>query len=145
MRTHIPYLLAVASTVATRRADERLNHYDLTVRQYGLLAQLSHEPGLTMADLARQLGIARQSVHRLVDELVEADHVRRRPGADDRSRRLELADTARYMLTRIGGPLARVEADLLGDLDPDEVETLRELLQRVLAHATDDEAWLPAR
>ncbi|MGW7444332.1 MarR family winged helix-turn-helix transcriptional regulator [Kitasatospora sp. NPDC054795] len=145
MRTHIPYLLAVASTVATRRVDERLHHYDLTVRQYGLLTQLSQEPGLTMADLARQLGIARQSVHRLVDELVEADHVRRRPGADDRSRRLELTDTARYMLTRIDGPLARVEADLLGDLDPDEVETLRELLQRVLAHATDDEAWLPAR
>ncbi|MGW3073427.1 MarR family winged helix-turn-helix transcriptional regulator [Kitasatospora sp. NPDC001132] len=145
MRTHIPYLLAVASTVATRRVDERLHHYDLTTRQYGLLTQLSHEPGLTMADLARQLGIARQSVHRLVDELVEADHVRRRPGADDRSRRLELTDTARYMLTRIDGPLARVEADLLGDLDPDEVETLRELLQRVLAHATDDEAWLPAR
>ncbi|MEU3568229.1 MarR family transcriptional regulator [Kitasatospora sp. NPDC036755] len=145
MRTHIPYLLAVASTVATRRVDERLHDYDLTVRQYGLLIQLSHEPGLTMADLARQLGIARQSVHRLVGELVEADHVRRRPGADDRSRRLELTDTARYMLTRIDGPLARVEADLLGDLDPDEIETLRELLQRVLAHATDDEAWLPAR
>ncbi|MFE4396909.1 MULTISPECIES: MarR family winged helix-turn-helix transcriptional regulator [Streptomycetaceae] len=145
MRAHIPYLLAVASTVATRRVDEHLHHYDLTIRQHGLLTQLSHEPGLTMADLARQLGIARQSVHRLVDELVEADHVRRRPGADDRSRRLELTDTARYMLTRIDGPLTRVEADLLGDLDPDEVETLRELLQRVLAHATDDEAWLPAQ
>ncbi|MFE7528330.1 MarR family winged helix-turn-helix transcriptional regulator [Kitasatospora sp. NPDC057542] len=145
MRTHIPYLLAAASTVATRRADQRLRDYDLTLRQYGLLVQLFLEPGLTMADLARQLGIARQSVHRLVDELVEADHVRRRPGADDRSRRLELTDTAHYMLTRIDGPLERVEAELLGDLGPDEVETLRGLLQRVLAHATDDEAWLPSR
>ncbi|MFJ9442350.1 MarR family winged helix-turn-helix transcriptional regulator [Kitasatospora sp. NPDC101235] len=145
MRTHIPYLLAAASTVATHRADGRLHDYALTLRQYGLLVQLSLEPGLTMADLARQLGIARQSVHRLVNELVEADHVRRRPGADDRSRRLELTDTARYLLTRIDGPLDRVEAELLGDLDPDEVETLRRLLQRVLAHATDDEAWLPAR
>ncbi|GAA3160004.1 MULTISPECIES: MarR family winged helix-turn-helix transcriptional regulator [Streptomyces] len=145
MRTHIPYLLAVASTVATRRVDERLAAYDLTVRQYGLLAQLSVEPELTMADLARQLGIARQSVHQLVNELVEAGHVRRRPGADDRSRRLEITDTAHYLLSRIDGPLEQTEAELLGALAPDEAESLRGLLQRVLAHATDDEAWLPVR
>jgi DNA-binding MarR family transcriptional regulator len=145
LRTHIPYLLAVASTVVTRRVDERLHDYDLTVRQYGLLVQLSLEPELTMADLARQLGIARQSVHQLVNELVEAGHVRRRPGADDRSRRLEITDTARYLLTRIDGPLERVETELLGDLTAQEAETLRRLLQRVLAHTTDDEAWLPGR
>ncbi|MCQ6556757.1 MarR family transcriptional regulator [Streptomyces sp. C10-9-1] len=145
MRTHIPYLLAVTSTVAARRVDERLTGYDLTVRQYGLLVQLSIEPELTMAELARQLGIARQSVHQLVNELVEAGHVRRRPGADDRSRRLEITDTAQYLLTRIDGPLERVEAELLGDLSAEEAETLRRLLQRVLAHATDDESWLPAR
>ncbi|MDX2297272.1 MULTISPECIES: MarR family winged helix-turn-helix transcriptional regulator [Streptomyces] len=135
----------MASTVATRRVDERLADYDLTVRQYGLLAQLSLEPELTMSELARQLGIARQSVHQLVNDLVESGHVRRRPGADDRSRRLEITDTAQYLLTRIDGPLERVEAELLGDLAPEEAETLRGLLQRVLAHATDDEAWLPAR
>ncbi|NEA16190.1 winged helix-turn-helix transcriptional regulator [Streptomyces halstedii] len=145
LRTHVPYLLAVASTVATRRVDERLAAYGLTVRQYGLLAQLSLEPELTMAELARQLGIARQSVHQLVSELVRAGHVRRRPGADDRSRRLEITDTAHYLLTRIDGPLERAETELLGALAPDEAETLRSLLQRVLAHATDDEAWLPAR
>ncbi|MEU3050104.1 MarR family transcriptional regulator [Streptomyces sp. NPDC006984] len=144
MRTHIPYLLAVTSTVATRRADERLVDYDLTVRQSGLLILLSLEPELTMAELARQLGVARQSVHQLVDELVEAGHLRRRPGADDRSRRLEITDTAQYLLPRIDGPLERVESELLADLTPGEVETLRRLLQRVLAHATDDEAWLPA-
>ncbi|MFD5269386.1 MarR family winged helix-turn-helix transcriptional regulator [Streptomyces sp. NPDC058335] len=70
MRTHVPYLLAVASTVVTRRVDERLYGHDLTVRQYGLLAQLSAEPELAMAELARQLGIARQPVHQLVNELV---------------------------------------------------------------------------
>ncbi|MGW5942630.1 MarR family winged helix-turn-helix transcriptional regulator [Streptomyces celluloflavus] len=135
----------MASTVASRRMDKRLATYDLTVRQYGLLAQLSLEPELTMAELARQLGIARQSVHQLVNELVEVGHVRRRPGADDRSRRLEITDTAHYLLTRIDGPLERAEAELLGDLAPDEAETLRGLLQRVLAHATDDETWLPTR
>ncbi|WP_199831627.1 MULTISPECIES: MarR family winged helix-turn-helix transcriptional regulator [Streptomyces] len=135
----------MASTVATHRVDERLAAYDLTVRQYGLLTMLSLEPELTMAELARQLGIARQSVHQLINDLVEAGHVRRRPGADDRSRRLEITDTAQYLLTRIAGPLGRVEAELLGDLAPEEAEALRGLLQRVVAHITDDEAWLPVR
>jgi hypothetical protein len=38
-----------------------------------------------------------------------------------------------------------VEAELLGGLSPDEADILRRLLQRVPAHATDDEAWLPGR
>ncbi|MFD5269385.1 hypothetical protein [Streptomyces sp. NPDC058335] len=71
--------------------------------------------------------------------------MRRRSGADDRSRRLEITDPARYLLTRIDGPLERVEAELLGDLTAEEAEALRGLLQRVGAHATDDEAWLPGR
>ncbi|MEU6934753.1 hypothetical protein [Streptomyces sp. NPDC046374] len=43
------------------------------------------------------------------------------------------------------GPRQGGETELLGGLDADEAEALRELLQRVLAHATDDEAWLPDR
>jgi hypothetical protein len=40
--------------------------------------------------------------------------------------------------------LLRAEAALFDSLAPDEVETLRRLLQRQLADATDDETWLPA-
>ncbi|MEU7564056.1 hypothetical protein [Streptomyces eurythermus] len=58
---------------------------------------------------------------------------------------LVITDTARYLLTRIDRPLERAEAELLGELAPDEAETLRSLLQRILAHATDDEAWLSTR
>ncbi|WP_028649285.1 MarR family winged helix-turn-helix transcriptional regulator [Nocardiopsis sp. CNT312] len=142
LTTPLPYLLACASTVATRKADERLRPYDLTIRQHGLLIQLQAEPELTMSELARQLGIARQSAHHLINELVEAGYLRRRPGATGRSRRLEITDTAHYLLTRIERPLELVERELLGDLSPNETETLQLLLQRVLAHATDDEAWL---
>ncbi|RAY12771.1 MarR family transcriptional regulator [Actinomadura craniellae] len=138
----IAYLLACASTLAARRADEKLRPHGLTIRQFGLLHQLRLEPELTMSELAQQLGIARQSVHQLINELEQAGHLRRLPGASYRTRRLEVTDTAQYLLSRMSGALDGAETGLLGGLDPDEVETLRLLLRRLLAHATDDETWM---
>ena len=139
----IAYLLACVGTLAVRRADEKLRPHGLTIRQFGLLHQLLLEPELTMSELAQQLGIARQSVHQLINELEQAGHLRRTPGASYRTRRLEVTDTAQYLLSRTPGALDGAETDLLGGLDPDEIETLRLLLRRLLAHATDDETWIP--
>ncbi|AWS44957.1 MULTISPECIES: MarR family winged helix-turn-helix transcriptional regulator [Streptosporangium] len=138
----IPYLLAYAFTLAARRADEELRPYGLSVRKFGLLVQLQLEPELTMSELARQLGVSRQSLHELVGELERAGHLSRLPGATGRTRRLVLSRSARRLIAHAEEPLTRMEADFLGDMDPSEVETLRTLLQRLLAHATDDETWL---
>lgn len=138
----IQYLLTCTATLAARQADELLRPHGLSIRQFGLLVQLHLEPELTMSELARQLGITRQSLHQLVGELEQAGHLRRRPGASGRTRRLALAPHTERLLAGTVGPLAGQEAELLGDLSPGEIETLRSLLQRVLAHATDDETWL---
>ncbi|MFC7646173.1 MarR family winged helix-turn-helix transcriptional regulator [Streptosporangium lutulentum] len=119
-----------------------MSPYGLSVRKFGLLVQLQIEPELTMSELARQLGVSRQSLHELVGELERAGHLRRLPGATGRTRRLVLSPGARRLVAHTEGPLMRMEADFLGDMDPSEVETLRTLLQRLLAHATDDETWL---
>jgi DNA-binding MarR family transcriptional regulator len=138
----IPYLLAYAATLAARAADQALAPYGLTIRKYGLLVQLALEPELTMSELARQLGISRQSLHEMVAELEAAGHLRRLPGASGRTRRLALAPRTRRLLAGVQGPLRRAEAHFVGGLDRREVEALRALLQRLLAEATDDEAWL---
>jgi DNA-binding MarR family transcriptional regulator len=95
-----------------------------------------------MSELARQLGITRHSVHDLVGGLESAGHLTRAPGASGRSRRLVLTASTREMLSRAQRPLLRTEAALRGGLTRHGTETLRRLLQRLLAHATDDETWL---
>lgn len=142
MRAPIPYLLAYANTIASRLADAELRPHGLTVRQFGLLAQLRAEPELTIADLARQLGITRQSLHGMVDELERDGHLVREPGASGRTRRLALTLGTAGLLADAGGPLARAEAQFLRGVSTRDREALRTLLQRVLATATDDEAWL---
>ncbi|TDC54743.1 MarR family transcriptional regulator [Actinomadura sp. KC345] len=137
------YLLLCAGTLAARPAEEELRPHGLSVRQFGLLAQLRLEPELSMSDLARQLGVTRQSLHELVGALEQAGHVRRLPGSTGRTRRVEMSAGTEYLLSRLEAPLERTERALLSGFTPDERETLRTLLQRLLAQVTDDEAWLP--
>jgi DNA-binding MarR family transcriptional regulator len=141
-RPAIPYLLAYAHTVAARFAGAELAPYGLTLRQYGLLTQLAAEPELTISELARQLGVTRQSLHGMVEELERAGHLSRMPGASGRTRRLMLTPRALRLLARAAGALHRAEVGLAGGLSRAEVETLRGLLQRLLADVTDDESWL---
>lgn len=138
----IPYLLAYAATVTLRKADEELRPHRLTVRQYGLLAQLGAEPELTMSELARQLGVSRQTLHEMVGDLEKTGYLCRRPGASGRTRRIVLTPRTLRLLAAAEGPLHRMEVEFLGGLSRTEIETLRTLLRRLLAHATDDEAWL---
>jgi DNA-binding MarR family transcriptional regulator len=138
----VPYLLVYAANLAAAAGDTALRRYGFTVRQFGLLVQLALEPELTMSDLARQLGVARQSVHGLVRELEAAGHLTRAPGASGRSRRMVLTASTRRALNHAQRSLLRTEAALLAGLTPAETRTLRRLLQRLLAHATDDETWL---
>ncbi|WP_158880827.1 MarR family winged helix-turn-helix transcriptional regulator [Amycolatopsis anabasis] len=139
----IAYLLAYASTLTGRHVDEVLRRHGLTVRQFGLLEQLRLEPELTASELARQLGVSRQSLHEMVGGLERAGHLHRLPGASGRTRRLALAPGTERLLARIRMTLTRAESAFLGGLNPREIQALRGLLQRLLAHATDDEAWLP--
>lgn len=138
----IPYLLAYAFTLAARCTDAELRPYGLTTRQFGLLVQLRLEPELTMSELARQLGISRQSLHEMVGELERGGHLVREPGATGRTRRLTLTAGTERLLSHAQGPLMRAESEFLRGMSPREIEALRGLLQRLLATATDDEAWL---
>ncbi|AUS79635.1 MarR family transcriptional regulator [Actinoalloteichus sp. AHMU CJ021] len=138
----VPYLLAYAFTVATRQANEALRQHNLTIRQFGVLVQLDLEPELTMSDLARQLGVTRQSLHEMVGALEQAGYLRRLPGSSGRTRRLELTRGTRRLMNQVDDRLRLVEEEFLGGLRASEIHTLRTLLRRLLAHATDDESWL---
>ncbi|MEV5409509.1 MarR family transcriptional regulator [Thermopolyspora sp. NPDC052614] len=143
LKPPIAYLLAYAATLAARHAEEELRPHDLTVRQFGLLMQLRLEPALTMSELARQLGVTRQSLHEMTAELERTGHLRRLPGMTGRTRRLELTPRTERAILYAQATLLESEPDFLSGLAPHEIETLRDLLRRALAGATDDESWLP--
>lgn len=134
-------LLAYANTHAERLSGMALRRHGLTLRQYGLLTQLRQEPELTASQLARQLGVTRQSLNEMVGSLETSGLLERAPGADGRTRRMVVLPKAKSLLDKAQRAVQAAEAQALRGLSPTEARALRHLLAKVLAAATDDEAW----
>lgn len=115
---------AVAARIAARDGEQ------LSLAQIDLFARLD-VGGTTIAELARRCGIARQSAHQAVGELVKAGLLRVDP--DPTSARNKLvrptsAGTARLRLAK--AVLAEVEQELVARIGEREVEQLRTLLDQ---------------
>ncbi|HWT31052.1 MAG TPA: MarR family transcriptional regulator [Propylenella sp.] len=94
---------------------------------------VNRNPGLTVADLLDILKITKQSLGRVLKELVESGFVEQRTGREDRRQRLLFATPAGEGLAKsLSDPQsARIKAALDG-LDPQARETVAEFLFRMI-------------
>jgi len=117
--------------------DRILADYGFGRAHHRVLHFVARNPGLTIAELLEILRITKQSLNRVLKELIEKGFVESRPGTTDRRQRLlhvtqtgsELAlRLARLQTQRIGRALAEVPAEgrnavvdfLLAMIDPSE-------------------------
>ncbi len=105
-------------------------------RGYQVLSQTAKGPARNQLALAQHLGVDRTVMTYLLDDLVGAGLVERRPDpADRRSRQIVLTDTGRERLCAAERSLQAVEEELLLPLEPRERQVLRGMLFRVAEHA----------
>lgn len=100
----------------------------LSLTQIDIFAKLDVD-GTSIAELARRSGIARQSAHQAVGELVKAGLLRVDPdptSARNKLVRPTLEGMARLRLAK--AVMAEVERELVGRIGEDAVERLRTLL-----------------
>lgn len=114
---------------------QRWEHAQLTLPQLRVLLQVRRTPGVTIGQLAKQLGVTVSTISGLVTKLVDRGLVTRTPSAADR-RQLPL------QLTEAGADLAgELVADILPFIDAvaaglgDELPTVTACLERVAAVA----------
>ncbi|MDD9939430.1 MAG: MarR family transcriptional regulator [Myxococcales bacterium] len=89
--------------------------------------------GTRLSELARRVGISKQAVGVLVDELVEMGALERRPDPEDgRARRVHFATGPRSVLDGLS-VLAGIEADLERALGAPGMRQLQRQLTRALA------------
>ncbi|HEV2675254.1 MAG TPA: MarR family transcriptional regulator [Aliidongia sp.] len=106
--------------------------YELTPGQFGTLALIAANPGLSQTALGTALGIDRSSVVPLIDKLERRRLVERAPHARDRrSHALRLTDEGAALFETARAAVARHEAHIFASLAPAERETLARLLDRV--------------
>ena len=114
--------------VASAIAGE-LKAVGLSIPQFDFLSTLSEREGVSQQELAGRLYVTKGNVSRLVDRLVEARLVERRPTpADRRSHALHLTPQGRKLAQKgIAAQRAYVEATL-GRLPPGELAALERVV-----------------
>lgn len=110
-------------------------------RGYLALSAAVHQTARNQIEMSRQLGCDRTVMVYLIDDLVKEGLVERRPDPADRRNRLIIAtDKGRERLAQVNKAIEDRERDLLVALDPQEQETLRGLMKRVVAQRLHDDA-----
>lgn len=128
------FLLSELGSRSAGRFAVRLGPLGIAPKHYGLMELLSRNEGLTQQQLGTTLGIHRNVMVGLVDDLEKRGLAeRRRHPTDRRAHAIHLTESARGLL-----PLARSIADeheteLLSVLDGPERAQLLALLQRLAA------------
>lgn len=133
---HPACLLTQLDTHVQGQVAALLTPLGINARQFGVLSLLGAQDGLSQHLLCGALGIHRNVMVDLVDELEDRGLVeRRRHPADRRAHALHLLPAGRRLHAEAEALLDRFEAKLLGGLAVDEATTFVSLMQRVCADA----------
>ena len=132
---NIGFLLSDTSRMLRRIFNERLTHLGLTQAQWRAMAYLSRHEGLNQVSLADRLDVQPITVARLIDKLVAAQLVERRPDPNDRrAQRLFLTAQAAPVLEQIWDVADETYAVVLKGMSEAERDLLIDLLTRMQAN-----------
>jgi DNA-binding MarR family transcriptional regulator len=112
-------------------------------RGHHVLSAAADEQAITQAALGRRVGVDRSVMTYLVDDLVEAGLVERRPDPEDRrARRIVITTAGRDRLALLEARLREVDEHVLAALPEAEREEFRSSLRRLAVgvheHVPDD-------
>jgi DNA-binding MarR family transcriptional regulator len=130
------WLLAKALRAHAQVRDATLAGFPGGPRGYLVLQGAANNCAHKQIELARYLGIDRTVMVYLIDDLVKAGLVERRPDPSDRRNRLIVVTAqGEQRLATVTTELVSRDDVLLAPLTTDERDGLRDMLRRVTAHA----------
>ena len=130
----LSFLLSQVGARVAQLFAEHLEPLGVTPRAFGVLSNLVAAEGQTQQRLADALGIHRNNMVGLIDELESGGLVlRHRSAADRRAFEIRLTAAGHDAVARVGAVIAELEREVGRDLSAAERGRLIELLQRVAA------------
>lgn len=132
----VGFLVSQLGFHAAGRFAQRLRPLGLQPRHFGLLTHLAASDGQTQQRLADTMGIHRNAMVGLIDDLEERGLVqRRRHPADRRAHALHLTAAARDLLTEAQAAADAHDVELLAGLNTTDRRHLLTLLRHMAEHA----------
>ncbi|MGW4530633.1 MarR family winged helix-turn-helix transcriptional regulator [Nocardia sp. NPDC004340] len=125
------FLFAQLGSHSAYRFDQLLGPLGIKPPQYGTLRMLEANDGRTQQQLCDALGIHRNVMVSLIDDLEKRGLVeRRKHPADRRAHAVHLLPAGREMIGRAAGLAEQLNAELLEPLEPGDRPKLLAMLQR---------------
>ncbi|MGX4694675.1 MarR family winged helix-turn-helix transcriptional regulator [Streptomyces sp. JNUCC 63] len=135
LRTIPSRLLAGAAVVADRLVSERLAAEGARKWHFAVLVALAEAGAASQAELSRRTGIYRSDMVAVLNELADAECIRREPDPVDRRRNvITLTPTGRRRLKRLDALIADAQRALLAPLTPGQQDELTRLLTVLTEH-----------
>lgn len=139
---NILWLLKQAFYFSLTSVNEAVSEHGVSTAQIGVLRQLSNEPGLSGAELARRLLISPQGVQLALTALEKRGLVERKQSpAHGRILQAFLTGKGRKVATTVVHDAIAAHDKVFGVLTKAEQATLRELLGRVVEQGTGHELY----
>jgi DNA-binding MarR family transcriptional regulator len=131
----IGYLLRTTVSTLMRACEAAMRPYGLTSVQWAPLMIISRGGNPTAASLARDLNTDTGAMTRMLDRLEAKGLLQRtRSSTDRRVVELSLTEQGRELTTKIPHHLAEVYNRHLVGFSPEEFNTLKQLLRRIIAN-----------
>jgi DNA-binding MarR family transcriptional regulator len=128
-------LLRIPAEEMNRRIIEGLHELgfdDLAVAHLAVIRWPGPD-GQRPRDLAAKTGMSRQALNYLLGQLETLGYLERHDDPDDhRSKRIHLTDRGRDLVPAVRGIVRKVEREWARELGADDVEQLRNLLERLV-------------
>jgi len=129
--THLLYQAAHAWRLAV---DRHLKHSGLSMSSWMAIGLIASETRpYTQTELAQLLGLEDASMVPLIDRLVKQELLSRvQPPEDRRKRHLVLTEKGNQAFALVKNEADALRAELLSDIDPQELATTERVLQQLL-------------
>ncbi len=126
--------LLTCTTLIEAEVRRRLRRqFDETLPRFDLMAQLERiDSGMTLGEVSKRMMVSAGNVTSLVDRLVKAGYVERRPAPHDRrSQLIRLSQRGREHFGRMAAAHEQWVAELLADLRDKDIAATMERLAKV--------------
>ncbi|WP_327091152.1 MarR family transcriptional regulator [Nonomuraea sp. NBC_01738] len=113
---------------------EELKAFGLSTSQYATLMMTAAHPGMSVADVAREVASTRQAANEMIGGLERDGLIERRPHPTDRrTHQIHLTDLGRTRLAEARVAVDRREAELEAAFTPEQRSAIRDWLDGVSA------------
>lgn len=130
---HIGHLLRRAHQRASASFAVALSSEGLTPAQFFAMARLRERGELSQNLLGRMSAMDPATIQGVIKRLSERGHIERAPDPNDRRRMiLRLTSRGENLIDSLLGSIEAATAQVLSPLSPEEQNTLREYLQRIV-------------